>query len=224
MSPQAGWILQEEVVPRLKSAIPNVVHCIGSEDHNELIQDATAMAASILHSAELRGKKITAGNAAFYAIQHCKSGRRSTGNSASDVHGSATQLNGRSRLNSLEEVVAENEDGGEIFELHDVLSNDQEDPGTKAARKMDWEEFCSGLSARELAAIEYLIEGGSGSGIARELGVSYGTVQTTKRHLAVKVLEFMGLDILIQVQRWPNWRNDLTATRERLACKHERSH
>ena len=47
----------------------------------------------------------------------------------------------------MEQVVASNEEcGGEIWELHDVLSTDAEDPGTKAARKMDWSEFVSGLS------------------------------------------------------------------------------
>ena len=32
MSPQAGWILQEEIVPRLRSAIPRNVNQVGSED------------------------------------------------------------------------------------------------------------------------------------------------------------------------------------------------
>jgi len=32
MSPQAGWLLQEEVLPRLKSAIPKAVHFVGSEE------------------------------------------------------------------------------------------------------------------------------------------------------------------------------------------------
>ena len=42
MSPQAGSVLQTQVVPRLRSAIPNAVHGVGAEDHNELVQDATA--------------------------------------------------------------------------------------------------------------------------------------------------------------------------------------
>ena len=54
----------------------------------------------------------------------------------------------------MEEVVAVNEEtGGEIYLLHDVLSDGQEDPGTKAARKMDWETFMSGLSEREKAVV-----------------------------------------------------------------------
>jgi hypothetical protein len=96
------------------------------------------MAARILHNAERRGKKITPGNAAYYAIQHCKSGRRSTGSSCVDVMASGTQLHGHTRLDSLEQVVASNEEcGGEIFELHDVLAADQEDPATRACRRLD---------------------------------------------------------------------------------------
>jgi len=83
-----------------------------------------------------------------------------TGSSYADVMGARTQLKARTRLNSLEEVVATNdESGGEIFELHDVLASDQEDPGTKAASKMDWESFMAELSARDQAIIQFMIEG-----------------------------------------------------------------
>ena len=59
-------------------------------------------------------------------------------------------MKARTRLNSLEEVVPINEEtGGEIFLLHDVLASDQEDPGTKAARKMDWERMMKALTPRE---------------------------------------------------------------------------
>ena len=164
MSPRAGFILQDQIIPRLRSAIPQVVHCVGSEDHNELIQDSIAMAAKMLHNTEQAGKKVTPGNIAYYTIQHLKSGRRSTGSSTVDVYGSGTQLNGKTRLNSLEEVVASNEENGsEIFELHDVLSRDEEDPGTKAARTNGLAAFMAGLSARDQAIIEFLIEGKTGS-------------------------------------------------------------
>ena len=181
MSPRAGWLLVNEIVPRFRSAIPQVAHCAGAEDTEKLIQDATLHAARILHSAEARGKKITAGNACFYAIQHTRNGRRSTGNSCVDVHATGTQLHGHSRLHSLEEVVATNEEtGGEIFELHDVLSNDQENPGTRAARKMDWESFMAGLSQRDQAIVCFMIEGKSVSGMARKLKVSDWTVRNKK--------------------------------------------
>jgi DNA-directed RNA polymerase specialized sigma24 family protein len=224
MSPKAGFLLQHQVIPRLRSAIPNVVHCVGAEDAQELIQDSIAMAAKLMHNVEAAGKRVTPGNIAYYTIQHIKSGRRSTGSSMVDVYGSGTQLNGHTRLTSLEDVAAVDEEtGGEIC-FHDVLSNDQEDPGTKAARKMDWQDFIAALPERERAVIAFMVEGKSVCSMARKLGVCSSTIQHRKRSLATKILEFMGDKILVEIQRRPNWRNDLTANKERLACKHERQH
>ena len=62
MSPQAGFVLQDQVIPRLRSAIPNVVHCVGAECHNELIQDSIAMACSMMAAVEKAGKKVTPGS------------------------------------------------------------------------------------------------------------------------------------------------------------------
>jgi len=72
MSPQAGWILQEEVMPRLRSSIPKAVVCVGAEDPQELIQDATVLAAKMIDRLEQRGKldKVTPGNIAYYTVQH----------------------------------------------------------------------------------------------------------------------------------------------------------
>ena len=126
MSPQAGFVLQQEIVPRLKSAIPKTASMIGSEDAQELVQDSIAMAARMLHNTEQAGKTVTPGNIAYYTIQHIKSGRRSTGSSVVDVLGSGTQLNGNTRLTSLEDVAAiDEETGGEVY-FHDVLSNNDQ--------------------------------------------------------------------------------------------------
>jgi Holliday junction resolvase len=156
MSPQTGFLLQTQVLPRLKSAIPLAVSFIGAEDAQEVVQDGTLIAAQMIHNAEQAGKKvvrnpgagrrsarkvstISAGNIACYTIQKLKCGRRSTGPSTLDVYGSGTQINGTTRLTSLDEAgpVVGLDDVGEPLVLHDVLSNDQEDPATKAARKMD---------------------------------------------------------------------------------------
>ena len=59
MSPQVGWILKEEVVPRLRSVIPKAVKSVGAEDPEELIQDATVMAAQMMERNERRGKQVT---------------------------------------------------------------------------------------------------------------------------------------------------------------------
>ena len=56
MSREAGFLLQDQIRPRLISAIPNAVPLIAPEDIQELVQDGTAMAAQIIHHAELKGK------------------------------------------------------------------------------------------------------------------------------------------------------------------------
>ena len=125
----------------------------------------------------------------------------------------------------MEQVVASNEEcGGEIWELHDVLSSDAEDPGTKAARKMDWSEFASALTERERAVINCIIEGRSLREAAKSFRVCDSTMQGDKRKLAVKILDFMGVDILIEVRRSPRWKDSLDATREKMACREERKH
>ncbi len=223
MSPQAGWILQKEVVPRLRSAIPRTVYCVGAEDHDELVQDATAIAAKMLHSAEVAGKQVTSGNIAFYAILHLKSGRRSTGSSNTDAMAIKTQLNGKVRINSFDEPAAvEDATGGEIFTFSDVISGDAEDPSTVAGRNLDWQALMARLTAREKAIVEYLLQGRTVSDVAMAFKVSRSTMQVSKNRLVNLIREFMGTDILIEVLRVPGWRNSLNATRERVACRYER--
>ena len=157
-------------------------------------------------------------------IQHLKSGRRSTGSSYAAVHGSGTQLKARTRLNSLEEGVPFNEEtGGEIFLLHDVLASDQEYPGTKATRKRDWKSMMKALTPRDQAVINCIVEGRSLRHVAKLFRVSNSTMQGTRRKLGMNIQDYMGYKILIDVQLQPKWRNDLPASKEKLACKHGRS-
>ena len=223
MSPRTSWILQEEVVPRLRASIPRNVSYIGSEDAEELIQDATVMAAKLLDRTEQQGKSVTPGNIAYYTILHMKSGRRSYGTSNSDVLGTATQLNGRSSVNSFDEPAQEDE-VGELFTVNDVFSNDSEDPSQIAARKMDWDSFLAGLTEREQSVIEYLIAGKNMSELAVVLRLDPSSIHQCKNRLGSKILDFMGSDILIEIRKVPSWRNNLHANYEKLACKSDRRH
>jgi FixJ family two-component response regulator len=122
-------------------------------------------------------------------------------------------------------VVAVNEEaGGGIYLLHDVLSTDADDPSLVAARRMDWQEFLADLPKQERAVVEFLVEGKSGSAIAKKLRTSDSKIQGIKRHLARTLIEFMGPEILQEIQKLPAWKNNINASRERLACKHERRH
>ena len=234
MTPHAGVLLCTEVVPRIRAAVPSAVNCVGCEDAEELIQDGTALAAKMMHGAERAGKKVTrsatgrrgeisAGNVAYYVIVKLRNGCRSSGMVTGDVYGAGTQLNGRTRLTSLDDVAARDEEsGGEIFLLHDVLADHQEDPATKATRKMDWETFMAGLSEREKMTVEFMAEGRTLRDAARVLRVSDSAMQDSKRDLRRKLLEFMGVDILVQVQHRPQWKQNLETIRERMACREER--
>ena len=59
MTKKAGSLLQDQIIPRLASAIPNIVHFVGCEDAEETIADGTAMAARMIHNSEQAGKKVT---------------------------------------------------------------------------------------------------------------------------------------------------------------------
>jgi hypothetical protein len=241
MSPQAGFILQEEIRPRLISAIPNSVSFIAPEDAEELVQDGVAMAAKMIHNAENngkkvvrspssirgnqgnRGKEVTAGNIAYYTIQKLKCGRRSTGFSVADTMATGTQINGRTRLTSLDDVASGDEHNGEeVFEFHDVLASGEEDPGIKAARKMDWDSFMGGLSERDKAIIHCIVEGEPLATLARKRHLNNSTIMYHKERLGKAIAEYMGCEILVDIQRRPGWKNNINCTRERLACREER--
>ncbi len=225
MSPRAGFVLVDEVVPRLRAAIPQAACRLGCEDIGELVQDATAMAGRLLHSAERAGKRPTGGNIAYYTIQHIRSGRRSTGSSVVDAIAAGTQLASRTRLTSLEEVAAcDLENGGEIFTFADVLSRDQEDPATKAARRIDWECFYQAQPARNRAILVCLAGGEPLTELAKKQRVSRTRLQQNKNRLAQDIKEFMGDGILQETARLPLWKHNVSSTRERTAWKKTTGH
>jgi hypothetical protein len=57
MSLQVDWILHEQVLSRLKSAIPINVSFVGSEDSKELIQSSIVMAVKLLDNADKQNEK-----------------------------------------------------------------------------------------------------------------------------------------------------------------------
>src|SRR5690348_9317715 len=117
MSPQAQNLLVYQIAPRIRALAPSLKP-VGSEDLEELTNEATALAASILASTEARGKSVTAGNIAFYAVGLVRQGRRSIGQSRTDVMHPATQLSGRAELISLDAASKSEIDGQDVLCLH----------------------------------------------------------------------------------------------------------
>src|SRR5258708_14220618 len=133
MSPQAGELLVQEIVPRIRSLAHSLTP-IGCEDREELAHDAAAIAAKLLLSSHARGKKVTPGNIAYYAVGLVRQGRRSTGLSTTDAMHPATQLKGRSSLVSLDAPCnSEGESDGPGC-LHDGLAAPSAAPPLPASR------------------------------------------------------------------------------------------
>lgn len=222
MSPHTGELLVQEVAPRIRSAVPHAVRSVGCEDQEEIVQDTIAIAARLYDNAEKAGKQVTPGNIAYYAIQHAKSGRRAYGQSKTDPLHPCTQLNGRASLNQFEDAVKTEEGSDEPLLLTEVFSNEQEDPSTKAARNLDWQTFSASLNDRCQAILHVLAEGGQLKELAKTLKVSTSTINNNKNQLKLKLLEFFGSDILKEISQMPQWRTNLLAHREMLACREER--
>ena len=51
MSPRAGFVLMEKIAPRLRAAVPHL-RPVGSDDAEELLQDAIVAAAQMLDRLE----------------------------------------------------------------------------------------------------------------------------------------------------------------------------
>jgi hypothetical protein len=222
MSPFAGKLLVEQIIPRIRVSVLAGSIVIGADDHEELIQDATATAATLLISTEARGKKVTPGNIAFYAVGLVRQGWRSGGMSKTDVMHSGTQIHGRSSLVSLDAPLTGGADGEEIMCLHETLAGRAEDPAIAASRRLDWEPLVASLDPNARKVLGCLAIGEDLTTLVPKLRRSRSALQTDKERLADLLRVHFGQDILVQVQEQPRWRDNIDATREKQVCHYER--
>jgi hypothetical protein len=161
---------------------------------------------------------VAAKSVAYFAVKLTRSGRRSTGSSATDVMHPGTQLVGRARMVSFDEPLGFDE-AGESITLADVFDNRQDDPSMSAARNLDWETFIGKQTRRGRRLLAVVAEGSTLRHGARLLGLSDSGIQLEKKKLALALAEFMGANILAEVNRQPLWRSNIMAGRERQACR-----
>ena len=221
MSPETGFILMEEVVPRLRVMIPRIKP-VGAEDAEELLQDALVVAAKMMHDLEKRNKQVTPGNIVYYTTLHMKSGRRSYSAGRVDVMGSGTQLDGKSCVHSLEEPAAMDPDTLEEIPLGDLLAGRDEDPSMAASRKVDWDDFLESHNPRYAGLVSDIASGKPAVDRARRDGKPLHSVYKLKEKLAEDVREYFGEQAIEDSLHQPNWRGGLNADKERFACQAER--
>ena len=221
MSPETGELLVQEVAPRIRSLAPSFTP-IGCEDQRELQQDAITIAAKLLLSTEARGKKVTPGNIAYYAVGLVRQGRRSIGLSTTDAMHPATQLKGRTSIVSLDEQCSHDAEADGPGCLHECLAAQTEDPATAALRHLDWEWLLRVLDATAREVLLCLVNGEDLISLVPRLKRSPSALVSDKRRLARVVSEHFGPDILLQVQEQPRWKDNVTANREKVNCRYER--
>lgn len=221
MSPRAGFVLMDQIAPRLRAAVHHV-RPMGSEDAEELLQDAMVAAAQMLDSLEARGKEVSPGNVAYYVVKNMKSGRRSQSANRTDALSPGAMLDGKSCALSLEEAVGLCAETGETIALGDLLAGAHEDPASAAARNIDWAEFLNEHDDRYTAMVRCAVSGQPMNKLKRKFRVSDSTLSTFKRNLAADIRETMGADVMEVVCRRPCWQAGIDAEWERQRCHHER--
>ena len=223
MTPSTEHLLLKEVQPRLRIAITRTVPVVGSDDQEELLQDGLAIALRLLNGARRSRKHVTGASVAYYTIKCLCSGRRSTGYRKTDPLHPASQLNGHCRLHSFEEPVAVDRSTDESLTLGEMLPAREDDPATQAGRRLDWDQLVQQLDAVTIAILLRLATCEELTGLVSRFRRSRSMIQNHKDRLARLIKECMGEDILRQIQEQPGWHNDIHATREKLACRWERS-
>jgi hypothetical protein len=218
-------MLVNEVVPRLRN-VARTIPKIGHEDDEEIIQDATLMAARMMDSAERAGQRFSAGNMAWYAAKAARSGRRSYYTGRSDVMSPGCQIDGKARHDWLDDEIEF--DGGESGTLHDVITShayhgQEPDPAEEAARNLDWDLFLASHPPRHRIAIGVLVEGGTMREAGKRCGLGDSAAHCLKRRIAGDLLAFFGGEVIRHLLDGvkPRWESDLHSTQGRHGSRRE---
>jgi hypothetical protein len=89
---------------------------------------------------------------------------------------------------------------------------------------MDWDAFMAGLTKVEKLVVEFMYAGKTLRQAGRHVGASDLTMQTYRKKLAAKIIEFMGVDILREIALLPQWKIGLDCERQLMACRADRRH
>jgi len=225
MSPMMNEMLVDEVVPRLRHAARTIPK-VGHEDDEEIVQDATLMAARMMDSAEQAGRRFSAGNMAWYAARAARSGRRSYYTGRSDVMSPGCQIDGKARHEWLDDEIEM--EFGDTGTLHDVIPchfylGQEPDPAEEAARNLDWQSFLASHPPRHRIAIGVLVEGGTMREAGKRCGLKDSAALNLKRRIAADLVAFFGEDVIRHLLDGvkPGWESDLRAAQGRHGCRRE---
>ena len=217
MSPAAALILEMQIYPIIRNTIPRKAKPVGSEDYAELVQDATAIAAAMIDSMEKSGKEPIPSSIAYYSIQRTKSGRRSYGNTRTDVMNPGYLMDNEGSVCSMQAPVGRED---EDFTVGDMIASKTEDIAAKVLRQIDWAAFTKTLDARKRKIVKKLMLGFTTGDIARLLKVTSARIVQLKREIGQDIRKFMGDSILVDSGQESIWQRDIRCLRERNEWQH----
>jgi len=213
MSPAACKILVDEIMPILSATIPRL-RLVGSDDHEELQQDAVTSAAQMLDAAERAGKPLLGKSTAYYAIQRTKTGRRSTSGGRTDAMAPSTMLDGLTSVSSLDAPV-DTVDGDSDMTLGDMLADHGDDACALAARNIDWSWYMKDLDQRDVDIIRGTAEGTSSKAMAAKLKVTQPRIVQRKRRIGRVLFEKSGGEVMRDAVGKPQWHGNMAALHSR---------
>ena len=215
MSPAAAELLEKDIYPIIRTTVPRTVRGQGSEDLEELVQDAVASAAEMLEAMEKAGKKPLPNSIAYYSIQRTKSGRRSYGATRTDVMFPGYLMDHEGSVCSMQETVSEDEE----LTVGDTIASKSEDTASKVLRQIDWDEFLGTLDSRKRRIVEEMMLGFGTGDMARLFSISKARIVQLKREIARDIREFMGDSILADAGGESVWERDIRCLRGRNEWK-----
>jgi len=141
-----------------------------------------------------------------------------------DVLSPAAQLDGRSRLASVD-LEMNDPETGEAITVGEALACNDEDPSHAAARNLDWEAFLLTEDSMTGLMVGAFARGDTMRDLKGVTGLSDSGISARKRLMASRLLEHFGADsldaCLADVGRDPAWMADVMVQREAEACRNE---
>lgn len=216
MTQKSAKMLLTVIYPILKATIPRTARPMGSEDYEELVQDATVSSIELIESMEKSGRKPLPNSIAYYSIKRTRSGRRSYGAHRKDPLSAGFSMDNEGSLCSMQEPVCDEEE----MIVGDTIASKSEDIAAKVLRQIDWDAFLETLDARKRRIVEEMMLGFGTGEIARLLSISAPRVVQIKSEISKKIKEFMGDSILADAGRESVWERDIRCIREKSEWKY----
>lgn len=223
MSPSAGMMLLQQIVPLIAGAIVRgAVKPTGCEDTEELKAEGCALAAALLDSAEGKGKVVAPASIAYYALQALKSGRRSGYAGRTDAMSAAAQLDGLASFVSIDEPVGKDENG-DPYDLHSVIADWHEDGSHEAARRLDWDLALQAMDARMRDIVQGTAEGVATNELAVRYQVTAPRICQVRETAGERIKSAWGGDPIEDAGREAGWAKHVRTHAQRRACRAERA-